>query len=102
MLQNAPAGLIKDYYQHYYRPERAVLVAAGDFDLDAMEARIKAKFGDWQATGPAGPDPVLGPVAPRGPEARLVIEAGAPLSCSSPGSTAPTPTPTASPSAAAT
>ncbi len=80
VLQNAPAGLIQDYYQHYYRPERAVLVATGDFDLDAMEAKIKAKFGDWQATGPAGPDPVLGPVAPRGPEARLVIEAGAPLS----------------------
>ncbi|CAN5720851.1 insulinase family protein [soil metagenome] len=80
VLKNAPAGLIKDYYQHYYRPERAVLVAAGDFDLDAMEARIKAKFGDWQPTGPAGPDPALGPVAPRGPEAKLVIEAGAPLS----------------------
>ena len=80
VLQTAPAGLLADYYQRYYRPERAVLVAAGDFDLDAMEAKIKARFGDWTATGPAGPDPILGPVAPRTPEAKLVIEAGAPLS----------------------
>ncbi|MDP3634227.1 pitrilysin family protein [Phenylobacterium sp.] len=80
VLQNAPASLMVDYYQRYYRPERAVLVAAGDFDLDAMEAKIKARFGDWTATGPAGPDPILGPVAPRTPEAKLVIEAGAPLS----------------------
>jgi zinc protease len=80
VLQNAPASLIADYYKAYYRPDRAVLVAAGDFDLDAMEAKIKAKFGDWTAKGPAGPDPVLGPVAPRTPEAKLVIEPGAPLS----------------------
>src|SRR5581483_4052533 len=47
VLQKAPAGQIADFYHHYYRPERAVLVAVGDFDPAAMEARIKARFGDW-------------------------------------------------------
>ncbi|MDO8379988.1 pitrilysin family protein, partial [Phenylobacterium sp.] len=80
VLRNAPASLIADYYHQYYRPERATLVAVGDFDPGAMEAKIKARFGDWTPTGPAGADPDLGPVAPRGPEARLVVESGAPLS----------------------
>ena len=80
VLQNATAELIADYYRKYYRPERATLVVTGDIDLDAMEAKIKTSFGDWVATGPAGPDPDLGPVVPRGPEAKLVVESGAPLS----------------------
>ena len=42
ILQNAPASLIADFYHHYYRPERAMLVAVGDFDPAAMEAKIKA------------------------------------------------------------
>lgn len=80
VLQTAPAKQIADYYTGYYRPERAVLVVTGDFDLDAMEAKIKAKFSDWTPVGPAGADPDLGPVQPRKTEAKLVIEPGAPLS----------------------
>jgi zinc protease len=80
VLKTAPASQISDFYHRYYRPERAVLVAVGDFDPAAMEARIKARFSDWTATGPAGPEPVLGPVLSRAPEAKLVIEPGAPLS----------------------
>ena len=38
-----------------------MLVAVGDFDLAAMEAKIKARFGDWKAVGPAGAEPELGP-----------------------------------------
>jgi len=80
VLQTAPAGLIADFYRHYYRPERAVLVAVGDFDPAAMEAKIKARFGDWKANGPAGPEPDLGKVKPRKTEAKLLVEPGAPLS----------------------
>ena len=60
VLKNAPASLIADFYHHYYRPERAVLVAVGDFDPAAMEAKIKARFSDWTAVGPAGPEPYPG------------------------------------------
>ncbi|MFC4292848.1 M16 family metallopeptidase [Sphingorhabdus arenilitoris] len=46
--------MLKSYYYRFYRPEYATLVAVGDFDVAQMEAEIKAKFGDWKGTGPAG------------------------------------------------
>jgi zinc protease len=80
VLQSAPASELSDFYHRYYRPERTVLVAVGDFDVDAMEAKIKAKFADWAPVGAAGDAPNLGAVEPRKAEAKLVIEPGAPLS----------------------
>jgi len=76
VLRNAPASQIVDYYNTWYRPDRAVFVAVGDFDVDAMEAKVKAAFGAWTAKAPAKPDPEQGPVAPRGPEAKLVVDPG--------------------------
>lgn len=76
VLQHAPASQIADFYRRFYRPERAVLVVAGDFDPAAMEAKIRAKFGDWKAEGPAGVDPDLGKVQPRKTEAKLIVEPG--------------------------
>ncbi|WP_296595956.1 pitrilysin family protein [Phenylobacterium sp.] len=76
VLKTAPASAITDYYDHWYRPERAVFVAVGDFDLDAMEAKIRTAFGAWQARTPALPEPDQGVVAPRGAEARLVVDPG--------------------------
>lgn len=76
VLKTAPASLIADYYNHWYRPDRAVFVAVGDFDLDVMEAKIKASFGGWKAKAPALPEPDQGPVAPRKAEARLVVDPG--------------------------
>lgn len=80
VLQNAPAKEIADFYGRYYRPERATLVIVGDFDVAAMEAKVKAKFSDWTGAGAAGADPDLGPVQRRKTEAKLVVEPGAPLS----------------------
>ena len=80
VLQNAPAKAFSDFYNGYYRPERAVLVAVGDFDVAAMEAKVKARFSDWAPVGPAGADPDLGRVQPRKTEAKLIVEPGAPLS----------------------
>jgi zinc protease len=76
VLRSAPAGLIRDYYEHWYRPDRAVFVAVGDFDVDAMEAKIRSAFGGWRAQAPALPDPDQGAVAQRGPEARLFVDPG--------------------------
>lgn len=80
VLRTAPAQRIRDYYEAYYRPERAVIVAVGDFDLDAMETRIKARFSDWTAKGPAGANPDVGKVAKRGQTAKVLVEPGAALS----------------------
>lgn len=76
ILKTAPASAIRDYYNRWYRPERAVFVAVGDFDLDAMEAKIKAAYGAWTAKAPPAPEPDQGPVAPRKAEARLVVDPG--------------------------
>ncbi|HRD29728.1 MAG TPA: pitrilysin family protein, partial [Caulobacter sp.] len=77
VLRTAPREQLVDFYSRYYRPERAVLVAVGDFDVDAMEARIKATFGGWTNTAPAGSDPDLGVVEKRGLETQIVVEPGA-------------------------
>ena len=77
VLQTAPREQIVDFYNRFYRPERTVLVAVGDFDVDAMEARIKATFGSWTSSTPAGADPDLGGVARRGLETQIAVEPGA-------------------------
>jgi zinc protease len=80
VLRTAPASEIADYYRRQYRPERTVLVAVGDFDPAAMEAKIRARFGDWKAAAPPRPEPDLGQVARRPSAAKLMVEPGAPLS----------------------
>ena len=80
VLQSAPREQIVDFYSRYYRPERAVLVAVGDFDVDAMEAKIKAGFSSWSNSTTAGADPNLGVVAKRGLETQIIVEAGSPTS----------------------
>lgn len=76
VLRTAPASRIRDYYETWYRPERAVFVAVGDFDLDALEAKIRTTFGGWTAKAPAAPEPAQGAVARRGAEARVAVEPG--------------------------
>jgi zinc protease len=66
------------FYDAYYRPERATLIAVGDFNLDEMEAKIRARFGDWHGRGTAGPEPDLGAVAPRRLETHVLVEPGGP------------------------
>lgn len=80
VLKTAPASQLRAFYDAYYRPDRAVLIVVGDFDPTTMEAKIKARFGDWTGRGAAGGAPELGAVAKRGLEARLAVEPGAPLS----------------------
>jgi zinc protease len=78
VIQKAGRAQIADFYQKYYRPERATLIAVGDFDPDAMEAKIRARFGDWRGSGPPGADPDMGPVRGRKAEYHLAVEEGAP------------------------
>ncbi|HZK98408.1 MAG TPA: insulinase family protein [Caulobacteraceae bacterium] len=68
------------FYQRWYRPDRATLIVVGDVDPAAIEAKIRARFGDWTVSGPAPAEPAPGAVAATGPRTRLVVEAGAPTS----------------------
>ncbi len=54
VLKGASADTIRSLYHRYYRPENATLVVVGDFDPAAVEAKIQARFADWQGVGPAG------------------------------------------------
>jgi zinc protease len=63
-----------DLYQRYYRPERALLVVVGDFDLKAIERKIAARFSDWRGRGPAGAEPDAAWTPPdRDPEASVFV-----------------------------
>ena len=44
---------LRRFYEGYYRPEKATLVIVGDFDIDAMEIKVRAAFADWRPTGAA-------------------------------------------------
>lgn len=76
IIRTAPRDRFVEFYEAYYRPSRATMVAVGDFDVDVMEGKIRAAFADWQPKAADGPEPDLGVVAPREPETRILVEPG--------------------------
>lgn len=89
VIRQASRERFVEFYQSYYRPERATMIAVGDFDVDVMERKIVAAFEDWRAVGPAGPEPDLGTVAPRTPATKLIVATGLSHSISLSWSSAP-------------
>ncbi len=77
VIRGANRDRLAAFYEAYYRPERAFLVAVGDFDVDALEAKIKAVYGGWTNAAQDGPEFDPGPVAKRGPEAKVLVQPGA-------------------------
>lgn len=53
-----------DFYDAWYRPERIVVVAVGDFDATAVEQQISANFSGLRARAAARPEPGSGPIMP--------------------------------------
>ena len=78
VLKSVDAARLRAFYQAWYRPELAVLVAVGDFDPQQVEARIRETFSDWKAVGPAGVAPPLGKLARRSPETKVFVDPGLP------------------------
>lgn len=76
IIRTAPRERFVEFYDAYYRPSRATMVAVGDFDVDQMEAKIRGAFESWQPSAPDGPEPDLGVVAERGPDTRILVEPG--------------------------
>lgn len=77
ILRKAKRDRFLRFYRAWYRPENATFVAVGNFDPAAMEAKLKARFGDWRGVGPAVTKPRLGAVATRVAEAETYAEPGA-------------------------
>lgn len=74
VIRTAPRERFVQFYNAYYRPEKATLVAVGDFDVDAMEARIRKSFADWRGEGPAGAVADQGSPARRSPDAAIFVD----------------------------
>lgn len=74
VIRCAPRERFLAFYNAYYRPENATLIAVGDFDVAEMEAKIAKQFGDWKGEGPAGRQADEGQIAKRGPEAALFVD----------------------------
>lgn len=45
VVMNFPYQDLRDYYHKWYRPDNQAIIIIGDFDADAMEARVKELFG---------------------------------------------------------
>jgi zinc protease len=76
VIRTAPRDRFVDFYDAYYRPSRATFIAVGDFDVDAMEAKIRGAFGDWTPKAADGPEPDLGQVAQREPQTSIIVAPG--------------------------
>lgn len=58
----ASASQLRSLYDRYYRPENAILVMVGDFDVEAVEPKLRARFADWTGRGSAGAEADIGSV----------------------------------------
>ena len=79
VIKTAPASRLRAFYAANYRPEHAALIVVGDIDPVALEAKVKALFGDWRGKGAPSPAPDFGRIAQRGQEAHLTVRPGARL-----------------------
>lgn len=52
-IKAATPERLRAYYAANYRPGNATLIVVGNIDPAAVEAQIKARFGDWQPAGKA-------------------------------------------------
>lgn len=68
-ILNANRTLLKDFYDTWYRPERMILVMAGDFDPGTAKPLIPKQFADMAARAPVRPEPDMGTVHHEGIQA---------------------------------
>lgn len=62
-IETAEAATLKGFWARNYVPGKTTLVVVGDFDPAAVEAKIRARFADWQPA-PVDPQPDAGPSDP--------------------------------------
>ncbi len=51
-LKGATAAALQAFWRREYVPAKTTLIVVGDFDADAVEAAIRARFADWPARKP--------------------------------------------------
>jgi zinc protease len=46
VIRSAPVERLREFYRKWYRPDLMAVVAVGDFDVEAVEALIRERFGN--------------------------------------------------------
>jgi len=62
VIREAKRDQFVDFWDTWYRPERLIVVAVGDFDAEAVEGQIRDTFAPLVARAPARPLPDMGDV----------------------------------------
>jgi predicted Zn-dependent peptidase len=70
-LQGATQAQLVAEHARRFRPERALLVVVGQFDVPAVQAAVQKNFGAWAAAGSAPGETPVSPSA--GPRRLLVV-----------------------------
>jgi zinc protease len=47
IIEGATGAKLREFYETWYRPDRAILVISGDVDVEATKALIMTAFSDW-------------------------------------------------------
>lgn len=63
-VQRITLAELRRFHATFYRPDRAVLVLAGDIDAAAAEAAARRAFGAWPSNRMAVPEPAIEPATP--------------------------------------
>ncbi len=71
---------LRAFHDRWYRPERTVVVIAGDADPTIFAALIAQQFGEWKGTGRAPKEPDFGMPTPTAKNTAVVTEGGLPIS----------------------
>jgi zinc protease len=71
-LRAIGADDLRRFHQEFFRPERSVLIVAGDVTADAVVPLLEQAFGSWTAQGSA-PAPAATPVARAAPRREIVL-----------------------------
>jgi zinc protease len=64
-IKNATLQDVKEYYNHFYGPNNATLVLAGDFDPDTAKMLINKYFGEIKSHGEVAPRSAMIPALER-------------------------------------
>jgi zinc protease len=77
-LEAATGASMKAFHDRWYRPDRAVVIIAGDMEPLQLAQLVVKNFGGWTGTGPNPADPDFGKPDPTKPAAASVVEPGVP------------------------
>lgn len=77
-LNGATAKNLSAFHDRWYRPDRAVVVVAGDGDPRQFEALIRQHFAGWKKPRSRSPEPDFGEPSADAPDAAVVVEPALP------------------------